>query len=228
MNATTRDTLADLATHFPAASRIFAEAGLDYCCGGDRPLAEACADGGLSPEVLLERIKADPTRSESWDRRPLFEVIDYILETYHEPLRVEMPRLVEMAAKVERVHADKPACPRDLAAHLALMERSLFDHMDKEEQVLFPLIRRGAGPSASMPVRVMTQEHDDHARNLRRMRELASDFVPPAEACTTWRALFLRLHRLEQDIMEHVHLENHVLFPRALREPAAAGGGADR
>ena len=97
------------------------------------------------------------------------------------------------------------------------MAEALEEHMQKEEQVLFPMIRGGRGRMARMPVQVLEEEHRDHAQNLARMRELAGDFDPPAEACGTWRALYLGLHELEAEIMQHVHLENHVLFPRALR-----------
>jgi regulator of cell morphogenesis and NO signaling len=97
------------------------------------------------------------------------------------------------------------------------MRDELESHMQKEEHVLFPLILAGRGALAAAPIRVMEREHEDHGRNLERLRELAHDFAPPLDACGTWRALYLGLEELEREIMEHIHLENHVLFPRALR-----------
>ncbi len=214
------DSLAELATRHPGASRVFHRHGLDFCCHGRRSLAEACAPDGLDVDALIEELiteeRAAPPATR-WDERPLDELMDHILAHYHEAHRAELPRLLEMAQKVERVHGDKPECPAGLARHLANVAASMEDHMQKEEQVLFPAFRGGQGPLAGMPVRCMEQEHEEHARNLERTRALAHDFVPPEGACATWRALYLGLEQLEQDLMDHVHLENHVLFPRALR-----------
>jgi regulator of cell morphogenesis and NO signaling len=98
------------------------------------------------------------------------------------------------------------------------MHMDVLDHLAKEEQVLFPLIRSGQGRLAAGPAHAMEREHQDHGRNLARMRDLTNDLTPPQEACTTWRALYLRLESLENELMEHIHLENNVLFPRALCE----------
>lgn len=142
--------------------------------------------------------------------------MEHILETYHAPLRPELARLQQMAARVEKVHGDKPECPRGLAAHLLDIVEEVESHLAKEEQILFPMILAGQGRAAFGPVTVMSREHDDHADNLRKTRELTGDLVPPSCACTTWRALYLGLEQLEVDLMEHIHLENNILFPRAL------------
>jgi len=216
--------LAELALQVPAATQVFHRHGLDFCCNGKRSLAAACESKGLDPRSLLEEIESatqDSSAGIDWTARPLGELADHIVNRYHEPLREELPRLLAMARKVERVHADKASCPRGLAAHLETVHAEVSSHLDKEEQVLFPMIR--AGQPAPVPVQVMTQEHDEHAANLRRTRELTHDFVPPAEACTTWRALLMGLETLERELMEHIHLENHVLFPRSLSAASAAG-----
>jgi regulator of cell morphogenesis and NO signaling len=129
-----------------------------------------------------------------------------------------LPELIAMAEKVESRHGDKPTCPDGLAAHLHLVHGEVLDHLAKEEGILFPMILSGRGRSAVGPVHVMEMEHDDHKRNLDILRTLATGYVPPAEACVTWRALYLGLEQLEQELMEHIHLENHVLFQRALSE----------
>ncbi len=225
MNATLtppspQSTLASLATERPEAVRVFQRHGLDFCCNGRRTLADACREAGLDPEALVREIRAEAREEEDlerWDQRALPDLIDHILARFHERHRADVPGLVEMARKVEQVHADKPSCPRGLTAHLERVSDELEQHMQKEEQILFPLIRRGAGPQAAMPVQVMEMEHEDHGRNLAHTRELTTDLTPPPEACTTWRALYQGLAELEREVMQHVHLENNVLFPRALR-----------
>ncbi len=211
-------TLADLATTRPAASRIFHAHGLDFCCRGRTPLESACAALGLDPSAILAEIeRADvPTDARRWDLAPLPDLIAHIEGWYHARLRHELPLLVEMAEKVESAHAAKASCPHGLAAHLREMHLAVLDHLMKEERILFPMIRAGRGPDASAPIQVMELEHDDHAATLRRTREITSQLVPPPEACATWRALYLRLFALEEELMEHIHLENNVLFRRAL------------
>ena len=215
----TTDALSMIATTRPAASRVFHRHGLDFCCGGKRTLAEACREKGLDAETLALEIEAEEARSTGdvrWDQRPLEDLVDHILRRYHEPLREELPRLLAMARKVEDVHGDKESCPRGLADHLGRIAEEVEEHLQKEEQILFPAIQAGHGRSLSMPVHVMEQEHEEHGANLRKTRALAHDLVAPEEACTTWRALYLGLADLERDLMDHIHLENDVLFPRAL------------
>ncbi len=213
------ETLGQLATAHPAASRVFLRHRLDFCCGGRRKLAEACNELGLDAgAIVAEIIAADaPASTERWDTKPLPTLIDFVLTRFHEPLRRDLPALIEAARRVERVHRNKPTCPHGLAQLLERVHDEILQHLAKEEQVLFPAIRRGShGAQLHMPVRVMMQEHDDHGASLRRLRELATDFSPPPEACATWRALYAGLEKLESELMEHIHLENNVLFPRAL------------
>ncbi len=213
------DMLGDLAAQWPAASRLFREAGLDYCCGGRRSLREVCTEKGLDPGTLLEAIQAEPSGPDgSWEERPLSELIDFILERYHGPLRRELPELQRMAEMVEEKHAAKPSCPHGLAAHLAGIHEAVLSHLEKEEQILFPMIQGGRGPRAFGPIQVMELEHQMHGANLTRTREMTQNHTPPPEACATWQALYLRLAELEADLMDHIHLENNVLFPRAICE----------
>lgn len=212
--------LASLVTDHAGASRVFHRHGLDFCCNGQRSLAEACEPKGLDVDALIaelsSELKDDP--AQDWEAMPIPALIDFILETFHASHREELPRLLAMAEKVEQVHADKEACPKGLARHLKNMLGTLDEHMHKEEEILFPMLKTGQGAMASMPIRVMEQEHEDHGRNLARLHELTNDFTPPEGACNTWRALFLGLAEFERDIMRHIHLENYVLFPRALRD----------
>jgi len=217
---TPNTTLADLAATRAGASRVFYRHDLDFCCHGRVSLAEACAKKHIEVDALVRELEAETATQPDfrrWDDAPIAELIQHILDRFHAAHRAELPRLLEMARKVEKVHADKNSCPRGLADHVEHIAVELESHMQKEEQVLFPMILGGRGRQASMPIQVMEEEHEDHGRNLARVRELTHEFTPPTEACGTWRALYLGLHELDEQLMQHIHLENNVLFPRALR-----------
>lgn len=220
MEPLAQTSLSELAITFPAASRVFHRHGLDYCCGGRRTLIEACETRELDPNAVLAEIRGEdrPRGVVDWTQRPLSELVDFIVARYHDDLRAELPLLVALAEKVEGRHAEKATCPRGLAAHLRAIHESVLVHLAKEEQVLFPLILEGRGRLAGGPVQTMEEDHREHGANLARTRTLTDDFTPPEEACPTWRSLYLRLEQLEIDLMEHIHLENNVLFPRALCE----------
>jgi regulator of cell morphogenesis and NO signaling len=216
----TTSTLAELAVAHPAASRVFQRYGLDYCCGGRKPLADVCLIKGLDATSVITAIEEEEKAVDlpRWDRAPLPELIRFIVNRYHDALRTELPQLIALAARVEERHGEKVSCPRGLRAQLETVQAAVVDHLAKEEQILFPMIVAGFGPRALGPVRVMEEEHDDHGRNLQRIRAITNNLTPPDEACPTWRALYLRLAELESDLFDHIHLENNVLFPRALGE----------
>lgn len=219
MTVTSTSTLAEIATTNPGAAAVFYRHGLDFCCGGRQSLADACTAQGLDTNTIITEVAsavAGGQETRRWDLEPLPDLIAFIIGTYHRRLREDLPGLIHMAGKVEVRHADKPACPRGLATHLESMHEAVLEHLDKEEQVLFPMILRGDGSLAVGPVHVMEMEHDEHARSLQHMRRLTNDMQPPDEACPTWRALYLSLQQLERELMEHIHLENNVLFSRAL------------
>ncbi len=219
-------TLGGLVTAKPAAAKVFHRYGLDFCCGGEQSLSAACAAAGLDAEAIAEEIEqlaADGPDVVRWDTRPLEELVDHILHRYHGPLKTEIPRLIDLARKVERVHADKPDCPAGLAELLVRVREAVDSHLAKEEQILFPLIVAGHGQTAHMPVQVMMQEHEDHGRNLERIRKITNNLSLPEYACASWRELYGSLDQLERDLMEHIHLENSVLFPRALSEDPQKG-----
>ena len=218
---TSSSTLADLAVTHPAAARVFYRHGLDFCCGGRRPLADACAERGIDPAALMADIAAEASAADAdrrWDREPLAALVAFIVDTYHRRLRDGLPDLVRMADRVEARHRDKASCPVGLASALRAMHEAVLEHLEKEEQVLFPLVLSGHGRLAVGPVHVMEMEHEEHARSLQTIRQLTNGLQPPPEACTTWRALYLGLQELEEELMVHIHLENNVLFRRALVE----------
>ena len=227
MTLTLQSTLGSLVAEHPAAAPILYRHRLDFCCGGDQSLASACQARGVAAEAVLAEIGAAVDRDSAeneinWSQRPLDDLIDHILVVYHEPLRRELPELIAMAEKVERVYQLKPGCPHGLAALLQQIHAAVLDHLAKEEQILFPAVRSGRGAYCGGPVACMEAEHDEHGANLARIRELTDDLTPPEGACTTFRVLYQRLDAMEQDLMRHIHLENHILFPRALADEGAA------
>lgn len=151
-----------------------------------------------------------------WEHRPIEALVGHILERYHEPLRVELPRLIALARRVEQAHGSRRECPHGLAVLLEEVREGIEHNLEMEEAILFPLILAGRGPTAHMPVQVMIQDHEDHDEGLRRIRELTSDLRLPPGASAAWRELYRSLERFEAELLEHIRLENEVLFPRAL------------
>jgi regulator of cell morphogenesis and NO signaling len=200
---------------------VFHQHGLDFCCKGRRSLADACRDASLDAQAVLHEIDAHEQGAppaDTWATAPLPAIVEHIVGYYHARIRAELPELVAMAQKVETVHAEKPTCPRGLTALLQTVHAGVLDHLAKEEHILFPLIVSGRGAFAASPIRVMELEHAEHGENLGVMRELTDDLTAPPEACGTWRALYTRLGAFEAELMEHIHLENYILFQRALVE----------
>lgn len=221
MTITSDVSVGSLAAEHPLATRVFARHEIDYCCGGGRPLGEACAEKGLDTEAVIDEIRkeletTDPSKGR-WDQAALGDLIDHILTTYHRSLDEELPRLQSMAEKVLDVHRDKDPerLPELLSVFLGL-KSELEEHMVKEEQILFPMIRSGQGPMASGPIAAMEHDHASVGAVLRRLQELTDGYEVPAGACDTWRALWHGLAALEEALHEHIHLENNILFPRAL------------
>lgn len=210
-----------IATEHPLATRVFARHGIDFCCGGGEPLGNVCEKLGLDPKVVLDEIGQELAGTSGdqvrWDEAPLEDLIRHILDTFHDPLKEELPRLEGMSRKVLEVHREKrPEMLLELLTVFLGLKAELEQHMAKEEQILFPMIRQGQGAMAGGPISVMEHEHDSAGRALHRLRELTDGYEVPAEACNTWRALWHGLAALEESLHQHIHLENNILFPRAL------------
>lgn len=204
--------IGDIARDQPSSTRVFLRHKLDFCCGGRRPLVDACTKAGLDPDqIVRELADADSEPTAPTQRTPA-ELCRFIVENYHDGLRRDVPPLIDAARKVERVHADKPGVPRGLAAELETFWDEMQPHMMKEENVLFPMLSRGMGAQVAMPIQVMQSEHDEHAIHLANIRALTGDLEIPEHACATWRALYTGLAAMESELMAHIHLENNVLF----------------
>jgi regulator of cell morphogenesis and NO signaling len=207
----------ELAVRYPAAARLLHRLGIDYCCGGKRTLAGACRAAGADPAQVIAAISASaPGERGSWEGRPLPELIAHIVDDYHEPLRAAMPQLRHLGQRVARVHGDREPRLDDLAAAIDAFIDGIEPHLQREEQVLFPAILRGDSRFVPMPIRCMTGEHEEHGALLMRMRELTDRYQAPVHACASWRALYAQLAEIDRELMDHINLENQVLFPRAL------------
>lgn len=230
MNITTSDAglagqaIGQIAVELPGATAIFRRLKLDFCCGGQISLQDACAQKGLDTASVLAQLA--PLRREETvapDAQDPAALIDHILTHYHAVHREQLPELVRMARRVEAVHRDHPAVPVGLATLLESMEAELLEHMEKEEQVLFPALEQD-GLGVDGPIGVLRDEHTGHGALLEQLAALTSDHTPPLGACNTWRALYAGTAQLTEDLISHIHLENNLLFPRF--EPAGACGGS--
>lgn len=220
-------TLGDLARDIPGASGVFHAHKLDFCCGGRHSLQEAARARGLDADAIaaeLAALEGAGGPEADWRGAGNASLIDHLLARYHEVHRRQLPELIRLARRVEQVHGGRPGCPEGLAEALVAMQQELESHMQKEEQVLFPLLRRG-NLGADGPIAVMRFEHDQHGEALQGLAALASDFVAPPQACNTWQALYRGLAQLRQDLMQHIHLENNLLF-EGLAESAPGQGPA--
>ena len=206
--------LRELASSLPGATAVFRRHKLDFCCGGDIALADAAQRRGLDVQAIAGQLLAlDSAAGPELPESPE-ALIEHIVGRYHDVHRRELPELVLLAEKVERVHRGHADVPAGLAALLRDMQSELEEHMEKEEMVLFPMMLRNPGARLAPPVQRMRAEHDDHGAMLRRLQGLTHDLTAPAEACNTWRALYAGVGKLADDLMEHIHIENNVLFPQ--------------
>ncbi|MCU0956050.1 MAG: iron-sulfur cluster repair protein YtfE, partial [Hydrogenophaga sp.] len=206
--------IGQIAVELPGATAVFRRLKLDFCCGGQVSLADACARKDLSVDAVVAEL-ATLDRPVSPDvPASSAAMIDHILERYHAVHREQLPELIRMARRVEAVHRDHPDVPAGLADHLEDMQDELLDHMAKEEQILFPMLRAGGSPMVQHPIMAMRHEHTSHGEQLDRLMALSHDATPPAGACNTWRALYSGIAQLQNDLISHIHLENNLLFPR--------------
>ena len=239
MQLTETQTIAEIAASSLAAVRVFEKYGIDYCCGGKRPLSAVCREKGYDAEAVQGELEAALAQSagpaRDWNRAPLSELIGHIVTTHHQYLRQELPAIQTRLDKVYRVYNQRygptlTGLPEVFAALRAELEL----HIGKEEMMLFPAIVASEAavnsgsplPSSpfgtvSNPIQMMESEHESAGEALAKIREITQDFWLPEYACVTYRALMSSLAELERDLHMHIHLENNVLFPRAERLEAA-------
>jgi regulator of cell morphogenesis and NO signaling len=229
----------DIVAAQPVLARVFERVNIDYCCGGKKTLAEACAKQGLDPRTVatLLVVAADFATGAAPEvdaaAMSLTALADHLETTHHAYLKVELPELLEKAERVATKHAWRDSRLPEVALTMRALAEEMFSHMAKEERVLFPIVReleRGAGGAASYcgsianPIRQMESEHDSAGGAVARLRELTDGFTPKPDDCNTHRAMLAGFAQLEADLHRHVHKENNVLFPRALALEAQLTG----
>jgi regulator of cell morphogenesis and NO signaling len=226
-------TVRDVALQMPESTRLFEKLKIDYCCGGNKPLTEACTSAGIDVDSVMEML-SELTQSTSqagsdFQNTFLPELIEHIVNTHHVFTKSEMDRLEALTVKVINAHGQN----HPELIHLDELFQHLCDdlkpHMFKEEQVLFPYIvsmtqaadQNQPGPFAPFgtvnnPVRMMMREHDIAGEILRELRVLTSDYKVPGDACISYQTLYEALENFEKDLHQHIHLENNILFPKAV------------
>jgi regulator of cell morphogenesis and NO signaling len=229
----TTQTVREIALEQPSSIRVFEHFGIDYCCGGRKPLDEACAAGNVQVDAVIAALeaaaKAPNEAVEDWTGKPLANLIEHIVATHHAYVKRELPRLGELAQKVVKRHGETQAELPVIQAKVTQLDEELTQHLAKEEVVLFPYVARleravaeGAPKPQSCfgtvthPIAMMTQEHEAAGALLAEIRGLSRSFTTPEGACPTYHAFYDGLREFEQDLHQHIHLENNILFPRAI------------
>jgi regulator of cell morphogenesis and NO signaling len=230
-----QSTVGEWITEHPQWSVVFEQLGIDYCCGGKKPLDIACKQRGLDADTLATTLRAASALPHAAETdaaaMSLTQLADHIERTHHAYLRQALPAIHQMAARVAERHGDTKPRLRELFNVFDALAQELLSHMQKEERVLFPIIRRlDADPSGNAPsqhpggidapIAQMEHEHDDAGQALARMRELTDGFAIPDDACKTYTAMLQAMAEFEQDMHRHIHKENNVLFPRAAAREA--------
>ena len=219
-----------VATDFRAAA-VFEQFGIDFCCGGRRDLDDACRTAAADPADVvraLEALSPVADHESGVTQWRLDRFIDHIVSTHHAYVRSSMPTIGRHLTKLVEVHGARHPELARVAACFGTVIRDLGHHLLKEEQVLFPYVRELAMTTASgrhvrspfgtvkNPIRMMEREHREAADELRIIRELTHGYVASDDGCTTYAVCMAELDRFERDLHRHVHLENNVLFPKAV------------
>jgi regulator of cell morphogenesis and NO signaling len=246
MNIAVERTVREIALEQPSSIRVFERFGIDYCCGGRKSLAQACEESQLSIDQVTEKLREasgvnDDEDLGQWQSASLAKLIQYIVRRHHTFVRQEIPRLRVLAEKVHARHGEHHVELKEVKELLDRASGDLTSHMLKEEQVLFPCIARmehalAIGEelpptffgSVANPIQMMMAEHDRAGDLLRQIRQLTSNYLAPDGACPSYLGLLSGLHEFEQDLHRHVHLENNILFPRALKIEQENGGAERR
>jgi len=228
----------DIALSNPAARQVLEDAGLDYCCGGGQSLHDACLHTDVPAEEILKRLREnskDVSPDEAnWTSAPLSDLTRHIRERHHRYVREAIARVQTLLDKVVTKHGENHPEITDIQRLFTEVGREMIMHMQKEEQILFPYIdalEKAASTHGSMeppffqtvrnPIHTMMKEHDSAGELAKQIRKASAEYTLPADACTSYKALYQDLQAFEADLHQHVHLENNILFPRAVEMEAA-------
>jgi len=225
-------TVAEVAMKFPHALEILNRYNLDYCCGGKKPFRPVCEEAGLDAESVWHEIQSAKTnRGEesrmnfgSWDPAVL---IDFIEQHHHTYVRESIPMIKELLEKISEVHRDNSPFLAAVKDRFSRLAAELLDHLPKEEEILFPAARKlfktngSSGDSSAelhldAPISVMEHEHEEAGRLIKGIRALTDNYTPPDFACPTYKITYTMLNQFDKDLMQHIHLENNILFPKII------------
>lgn len=228
------ETLGEIVARDMRSITVFKQYDLDFCCGGKKTLREACAEKSIDPEDVLQAISessalAQPSKALPYDEWSLGFLADFIVNTHHKYVLKTLPDLVTYAQRVAMAHGENHPEMDEVKQLVLASESELHSHMQKEEQILFPYIRsmeasvqngegrpQGSTAWVQQPIRVMEMEHETVGNNFASIRELTSGYALPQDACTTYQLFFKLLEEFEDDLHLHIHLENNILFPKAI------------
>jgi regulator of cell morphogenesis and NO signaling len=235
MTMTAERTVRELALENTTATRVFEKLGIDYCCGGNKSLGDACRASNLSVDQVIDSLEmaeeaAHAARKDrNWQIEPLADLIAHIKNTHHKYTSEEMARLVPLLDKVCSVHGKNHPELQRVRENFQSLVQELTTHLMKEERVLFPYIVRmeeaviqkepvlpSPFGSVQNPISMMEHEHDSAGSALRAMRDASGGYKAPADACVSFQTLYKALADFEADLHQHIHLENNILFPRAI------------
>jgi regulator of cell morphogenesis and NO signaling len=224
-------TVGQLVVQRPSRARVFERLGIGYCCGGKKPLQQACREKNLDFDGVVRELEKEesavPDQAErNWASASLTDLCDHIEQTHHAYLKEELPRLAFLTSKIAARHGENRPALVQVQRVFAELKAEMDSHMMKEERILFPLCRAldtaeelpaSHCGSVGNPIEVMIREHEHAGDALAQIRRLTDGYACPADACNTYRATFDSLQQLERDLHEHVHKENNILFPKAIR-----------
>lgn len=240
MNIDTTTTVREMALNIPGATRVFEKLGIDYCCGGNKPFDKACGEANLQMQQVIDSLESAASdhrqrndadlQAGDWQNALLGDLITHIQNAHHKYVKGETARLRPLLDKVCNVHGTQHPELVRLRTDFHALAQELSTHMMKEEMVLFPYIERMeesllAGEpilpapfgTVEHPITKMVHEHDSAGNLLRHMSQLSNGYTPPDGACTSYKTLYSALAEFERDLHQHVHLENNILFPRAVK-----------
>lgn len=220
MEVDANQTVATIATTLPGAAALFRRHGISFCCGGSDSIASAAEAAGLSSEVLVGELQGLVAAASAEAPDGTIDLIHHLRTRYHDTHRAELISLIPLAAKIERVHGDHPDAPIGLVNLLERIQSDLHSHMHREELMLFPLMERGDHQALSRSIEQMRYEHDVEAQHLAELEHVTGGFHLPEGACNSWRALYTGAKKFADDLVQHMHLENEVLFSRFTGETA--------
>lgn len=233
MNTLQERTVADVVTENIKAAHIFKKHGIDFCCGGGISIARACEKAKIDPAILLDELKnldAAPDRAFDYNSWKLDFLADHIVNVHHQYVEESSPLLLQYSKRVNHVHGNHYTELAEIEELVTRVVQAMAAHQRKEELILFPFIKKLVKAQAEgtevpsshfgtveNPIHMMEEEHEEAGDILKRISELSQGFTPPQGACNTYRAFYAKLAEFEQDLHQHIHLENNILFPKALK-----------